>query len=183
LQSSGVLTKLSRWRSPVRPPIDYNSRMNREDLIWLAGYLEGEGSFMPPVPSAPNRPTIQVAATDEDVIARVSALWGVSYWRSSERRNPAWKPYFRVVIRGARAVELMRDLRPLMGNRRQQQIDRAIDGWAPKVIHRLREEDQDRILALLKAGYSYRSIGREVGFSRTAVYNVAARHGIIAQPG
>ena len=94
-------------------------------LYWLAGLLEGEGSFLPGPPSAPNRPGIQVSMTDEDVIARVADLFGVKYHRW-QRTNPNHKPSFQVLLRGKRAADYMSRLHPLMGQRRQGQIDRAL---------------------------------------------------------
>jgi hypothetical protein len=146
--------------------------MTRDDLLWLAGYLEGEGSFTSPTPSAPNRPRIQVAATDEDVIQRIAAIWGVSYWRSPETRNPAWKPYYRVQVRGRRAVDLMRELRPLMGIRRQQQIDRALEDWSPRA-NRIPRDKLNEMGRRHLAGESTRSLGREYGVSHETVRRAA----------
>jgi hypothetical protein len=42
----------------------------QETLIWLAGILEGEGSFMKGPPSSPNRPVISMVTTDIDVALR-----------------------------------------------------------------------------------------------------------------
>jgi DNA invertase Pin-like site-specific DNA recombinase len=70
-----------------------------------------------------------------------------------------------------------------MGERRQAQIDRALDSWNP-VARKMQPEDERRILQLLAAGGSYRSIGRLTGFSYTTVGNVAARnHRALAHSG
>lgn len=69
--------------------------MTLDDLLWLAGYLEGEGSFTSPTPSAPNRPRIQVAATDEDVVQRTAVLWGVSSRCRSRVQIPYVAPRLR----------------------------------------------------------------------------------------
>lgn len=117
--------------------------MTRNELHWLAGLLEGEGSFMAGPPSDPHRPRVAIQMTDEDVIARVAAFWCVAYIRQTDRRNTSWKPVFTVQLRGRRAVELMRRLRPLMGCRRQRQIDIAVASF---VGQRRPVTDKDRRL-------------------------------------
>lgn len=99
------------------------------EIHWLAGLLEGEGSFMAGPPSAPNRPRITVTMTDEDVIARIADLWDQSYF--PEKPRPGRKPTYRVALRGQRAVALMKELRPLMGERRQSQIAAALSSYTP----------------------------------------------------
>lgn len=100
--------------------------MNREDCIWLAGYLEGEGSFMTGPPSRPHLPIISLETTDEDIAERVAILMGVSHGRVRDRGNPNWKPTFRVHKRGAGAVEVMNVIYPFMSRRRKTQIELAV---------------------------------------------------------
>jgi hypothetical protein len=102
------------------------------ELHWLAGILEGEGSFMRGPPSHPNQPGISISMTDRDVIERVRVLFGMSYVQCGDKRPGKWKPHYAVRVRGNSAVVLMKKLRPLMGQRRQGQIDRAIASWVPK---------------------------------------------------
>lgn len=95
------------------------------DLAWLAGLLEGEGSFQRGVPSKPTQPRVMLNMTDEDVVTRAARVMGVvSVVRV--RVQPGRKPVFQIALRGARAVALMQLLRPLMGQRRQRQIDEAV---------------------------------------------------------
>lgn len=125
------------------------SEIPENQLYWLAGLLEGEGSFLKGPPSAPNRPVISMLSTDEDVVAKVATLMGVSYWgRLSEQfeRN-GWKKPYAVHLRGARAVELMLMLKPLMGIRRQQQIEKAIEGYKP-IVPLITEEDAMEMVRL-----------------------------------
>lgn len=106
--------------------------MTPSDFHWLAGYLEGEGSFQASPPSDPNTPYITVSSTDEDVIVRVAALFRVCYTRP-KRRHAHWKQEYRVTFRGGRAADMMRRLRPLMGGRRRRQIDLALATYDPSV--------------------------------------------------
>ncbi len=97
--------------------------MQLTDLYWLAGLLEGEGSFMKGPPSKPNAPYISLQMTDEDVVARAANLFQVGYQRTKNRKPGLWKASYMVQFRGSRAASLMRDLRPLMGVRRKSQIE------------------------------------------------------------
>ncbi len=104
--------------------------MEDHDLHWLAGLLEGEGSFLKGPPSAPNQPRICCQMTDRDVIQRVAGLFEVHYINKVVPRIPIWKTSYQVLIRGIKAVELMKTLRPLMGERRQSQIDDAVASYS-----------------------------------------------------
>jgi hypothetical protein len=96
-----------------------------EDLHWLAGLLEGEGSFLAGPPSAPRSPAVQVAMADRDIVERAGAPLGVAVMVVPSRRE-GWRTAYSVRVRGAPAVLWMERLRPFMGQRRQGQIDRAI---------------------------------------------------------
>ena len=120
--------------------------------------------------------------TDEDVVARVAQAFGVSYSRCAIR-SERWRQTFTARLRGESAVKLMRALRPMMGQRRKGQIDRALASWNPQA-RKVRPEDEGRILELLAGGHSYRSVAKLTGISHETVGNVLARnHGALAQCG
>lgn len=97
------------------------------DIAWLAGLLEGEGCFLGAPPSSPNQPLITVVMTDLDVIQRVADMFGCSVVTiHTDRQNPRWKPTYKARMGGSKAVSMMHLLRPMMGARRQAQIDKAI---------------------------------------------------------
>lgn len=110
-----------------------NYSMTTHELYWLAGLLEGEGSFIPGPPSNRNQPVVSISMTDEDVIAKVAKLWGMSYCPCSEDRcrENGWKIPYRTALRGSKAVQLMLRLKPHMSFRRQTQIHAAIDSYDP----------------------------------------------------
>jgi hypothetical protein len=100
------------------------------ELHWLAGLLEGEGSFMAGPPSSPRMPIISVNMTDEDVVSRVGRIFGRKVF-AYKPRDPRWQQSYQVRVTGGRAVRWMTLLRPLMGMRRQAQIDRALASYEP----------------------------------------------------
>lgn len=109
------------------------------ELHWLAGLLEGEGTFdlvSEPKTHGTNpkkRGRIQFASSDEDVVERVAELFGVAYHPKGGKlaypgsytgRKQMWTAH----VRGDRAVALMQELYLLMGDRRRQQINHVLEG-------------------------------------------------------
>jgi hypothetical protein len=110
--------------------------MDALEVAWLAGLLEGEGSFMAPSPSQPTQPRITVQMCDADVISRVGRCFGVNYHLTDKRHPEKWKQSFRVHVKGRKAIELMRLIYPFMSKRRKAQIDRALKCAADARVHR-----------------------------------------------
>lgn len=135
--------------------------MTDAELCWLAGLLEGEGSFCKGPPSRPNSLQVSLQMTDEDVVARAANLFGVAYSRGTPKKK-AWKYTYRTLLRGYPAAALMKQLRPMMGQRRQGQIDRALASYDPRLAERRRNmglpviEELDR----LHQEHSFREMGR-----------------------
>ena len=106
--------------------------LTNNDAYWLAGLLEGEGTFVHGPPSAPNIPRIALEMTDFDIVRRAADLMRiVSVFRGGRKNEPNRKRTFRATLKGARAVQLMLQLRPLMGDERQQDIAGALNGYEP----------------------------------------------------
>jgi len=144
------------------------SDVPENQLYWLAGLLEGEGSFLKPTPSAPNRPIVGLQSTDEDVIAKVAQIFGLKYgsWHSDLYKDKGWKRVFRVYLRGARAVEFMLLIKPLMGSRRQQQIDCALASYRPREML-IGEEKAKELARRYWEGERFpTALGRECGISK-----------------
>jgi|GEM_PF-1426840 len=139
-------------------------------LDWLAGLLEAEGSFMEGPPSAPNQHVISIQMTDEDVIARTAHILECSY-NHIHRKNEKHKDYFIAYIRGRRAIEMMKILRPLMGVRRQGQIDKCLASF----IHRkprITEETAREIKIRLANGERMHSIAETLNVIYTIVKKI-----------
>jgi hypothetical protein len=107
---------------------------------WLAGLLEGEGSFL----QRRDRNGhlwlgVTMATTDEDVARRCEAVAGGKV-RGPYRRG-RWKPIWRwSVERHQDVISLMEMLRPLMGERRAAQIDDCLNAFRSK--REVRNEDK-----------------------------------------
>lgn len=104
--------------------------MTEADLNWLAGWLEGEGcfSFMRRTSKLTGyeerKFVISASSIDRDVISRVAALLDINITGPERRKLPHHKPCYTCRL-GKRedVLEWCRKLRPLMGGRRQGQID------------------------------------------------------------
>ncbi len=141
------------------------------DLHWLAGLLEGEGSFFPGAPSSPNLPVLQIQMIDEDVMRRVGDLMERGVYRCRAPR-PEWSATYVVRVKGAPAVAWMRLLRPLLGQRRQAQIDRAIASYASKSNQKLYDWRARRALELLAQGLSVRTVASRLDVSIWCIYDL-----------
>jgi hypothetical protein len=90
---------------------------DRDDLLWLAGLLEGEGAFDA---HRGRYPRVRLAMTDRDVVGRAASLMDTTV-RSSLKRAPA-SPTWHAEVSGPRAEAIMSELLPHMGARRSQRI-------------------------------------------------------------
>ena len=94
---------------------------NNDDLLWLAGWWEGEGCF---TSSCGRYARMHGTSTDKDVIERVASILGttVSENTSPSRRNTNRKTIYRTSLSGTLCKSWMIKLFPLMGNRRKEKI-------------------------------------------------------------
>lgn len=146
-------------------------------LPWLAGLFEGEASFMRGTPSCPTKPLITITMTDEDVIARVANIFNHSYTPYNPHKT-GWNITYKVTLKGASAVSVMRQLRPLMGKRRQQQIDRALEGFVCKsnttiTTPKLSEDQVREIKRRLKTGETARSIAKDFPVTHFTIWGIS----------
>ena len=106
--------------------------MKISQIMWLAGYLEGEGCFRIPGvgrvkrrPASAGTPSVKVAATDRDVVERAAALMGTDA-HDANRRTTSGKPVYTAEVCGRRALRVMRLILPHMGARRSLRINEVI---------------------------------------------------------
>jgi hypothetical protein len=165
---------------PVRqlPPID------PPDLHWVAGLLDGEGTFLAGPPSAPRSPAVQLAMVDRDIVERAAALLRVAVCVVPARRD-GWRTAYSARVRGFPAVLWMKRLRPLMGARRREQIDRAVASHGPDPRQLLNGERATEALARLARGESVRQVAERFGTSIWCIYDLrlGRTHAHLPRPG
>ena len=107
------------------------------DLHWLAGWVEGEGCFDARVAwrrkdgSPYHSPRISIGCTDKDVAAKAHNMLGGSFYTETCGR---YKPMYRVVIQGKKAIGWMMTLFSLLGKRRQSKIKEVIHLWKNQIL-------------------------------------------------
>ena len=103
--------------------------MTHEDKAWLAGLVEGEGSFS--FQSNPSRlgrrihPRFGISMTDEDVMMRAAGLMNAK--ACGPYRRPNRKPFWSIKLFGDVALRFGLDMFPYMGERRQEQIANQLE--------------------------------------------------------
>ena len=108
--------------------------MSEADIAWLAGLLEGEGSFFMTGRGDYYYPTIVVSMTDRDVVERVSRMFGTGiYAQKQDKRYPNAKIGYRTQTTGHKAAGLMEQLLPWMGERRSQKIKELLNTQVERV--------------------------------------------------
>jgi hypothetical protein len=100
------------------------------DHAWLAGLLEGEGSFIANRDKRNSYPVVKVEMCDHEVIERAAFLLDAWVWVEGPRAE-GWRPTYVAQIAGQHAAEWMRQLRPYMGLRRTAAIDAALSTYQP----------------------------------------------------
>lgn len=106
--------------------------ISTKDIIWLAGYLEGEGTF-DKQRSASLR--IKVNSTDLDVIKYVSRIMKAHIY--SVKVPQGKKPQWHAVVFGKTATAWMMMLYQFMGERRKQKIHELLQLWKLNGIRKL----------------------------------------------
>ena len=152
--------------------------IEEKEFYWLVGLLEGEatfGSFIPP--SKVNcYPYISVEMTDEDIIQKISKIFGNKYQKCKRKTKPKWKPTFVVKVRGFPAYSWMKLLYPHMGDRRKEQIEKIIEKYNPDTFkitwknkRKLTDEIMEDSLKKLRKGESLRSVARAIGIHQESL--------------
>jgi len=104
--------------------------MTEPELAWLAGILEGEGSFILSTSRWQGRKyryaRIALTMTDQDVVEKARVISGADCKLFEPTLKANRKQQYRLWIDGKNAVRLMNLLHPYMGNRRKAQIDEVL---------------------------------------------------------
>jgi hypothetical protein len=103
------------------------SEITSQEIGWLAGWLEGEGTFYFTKSKSSPTAIVQVFSVDRDIIEKAARLTkGKIYW--IKPRNNSQGGY-RLHLESDLAIDIMEMVLPLMGERRTVQIKQALEGW------------------------------------------------------
>lgn len=113
-------------------------------------------------PSRPHIPVMVLAMTDEDVVQRAAKLFGGVTVQVCTPQQRHHKVPFVARLTGRKAVQLMRKLYPLMGERRQRQMLRAIYSFEDKrdasQTKKMADAVVEQIARWRRAGFSWREV-------------------------
>lgn len=93
-------------------------------IAWLAGVIEGEGSFLY---TEGESPTISIQMTDKDIVERVAVIFEAHI--AGPYVKMECRPTWTCRIYGQKAVDWMRRLNPHMGVRRRAKIADIVQRW------------------------------------------------------
>lgn len=105
--------------------------INIKDITWLAGILEGEGSF-----TFLHTPRINIGMTDLDTIERVRKIWRTNNKISRDLLRGSNKERYTIRICGELAISWMMTIYLFMSIRRKAKIREVIFRWKNMVGHR-----------------------------------------------
>lgn len=100
--------------------------LQMRDVYWLAGLLEGDGSFGI---KTDGQPRIQLRMLDKDVVCRAASVLGVSYVAELQPQLVNRQVQYDCCATGKRAAAWMMTLYSLLGKRRQSQVRFALQAW------------------------------------------------------
>lgn len=98
--------------------------IDKFDIAWAAGFLEGEGAFG----CRGHSVTVQVSQVQKEPLERLQAMFGGTLTRYT-RINPRHSPWYFLQYTGPTARGLMMTLYVLMSPKRKGQIRKALGHW------------------------------------------------------
>lgn len=147
--------------------------ISSEDLAWVAGFLEGEGSFALSNGSSSPHAYARVSAYQVQrwPIDRLAAILGGKITQRPARGNQ--QPCWVWNLHGTAAREVMVLLRPHLSPKRQSQIDIALDG--ERIGPDRRALTVDDVLLIRASGETGVALARRLGVSASLISQVRRR--------
>lgn len=111
--------------------------MDKSNICWLAGLLEGEGWF--DVPRRGKSLSVGIQSSDRDVIGRAASLLGGAVYgpysssgqnlKSAATRQHPYKSRYQTKVCGNVAAGWMMTLFPQLSSRRRERVAVALKAW------------------------------------------------------
>lgn len=141
--------------------------MTENEIAWLAGLLEGEGSFNL---NKKHSIAVKLEMTDEDVVRKAQSTTGVGRVVARPSRKKGHKPTWSWVITGNNANSVLVQILPFMGARRTEAIQNLLSARVSyQTVVDIRNEKTVQVHDLRSQGLSYREIGRRLGLDHETV--------------
>lgn len=143
--------------------------LQEKDLYWLAGILEGEAYFGKQTINT--SPGIAVEMTDEDIIQRVCLIFNTKYCKPKVRQ-PTHKQSYKTIIRGQRAIDIMKIIYPIMGERRKNKILECIESYKLKGRGVLKDFQISEIKDRFLKGEKVKEIAKDYPITYWRIYQL-----------
>jgi ssDNA-binding Zn-finger/Zn-ribbon topoisomerase 1 len=125
--------------------------MTGEQVAWLAGILEGEGSFLV---RGHRAVAVQVVMTDRDIIDRLVLVTGVGRINGYKPAKPHYKQaWVWHVRRRAHVIPVVNAVMPWLGERRTVAAQRVLDELAKPLLPRKESNLQTVALTARRSAY------------------------------
>lgn len=144
-------------------------QLEKEEISWLAGLLEGEGSFLPQKEG--HSVVISLQMTDEDVVSKVATMFEISYCQPKKQKEHH-KQSYKLSLRGSKALEVMKLVKPYMGKRRSEKIQECIESYCLKTNRKINIDDYNSVYNMYKEGIKPDDIGKKFGITKWRVYQI-----------
>lgn len=176
------------------------SNIKIEELTWIAGLLEGEGSFShSKTKTGLNSPHVSISMTDKDTIENFARLiGGYSVGRTRRKPQSGKKTQWRCAISGKAGVFLAMMVYPWMGQRRRKRISKMYNdykklpgkGWMKGLTYeemgrtspaprgeksgrnKLTKAEVKEIRYRLNLGETHKSIANDFPVARSTITNI-----------
>ena len=106
--------------------------MTQDQLTWLAGWLEGEGSFS----LSSGTVSVHAGSTDLDVLTKVAALLGTEKIAKKKPTAYTRRQFYTCRVFGEKAATSMTTILPFMGERRSGRIRELLAHHANRSVRR-----------------------------------------------
>lgn len=143
--------------------------LQENQIYWLAGILEGEAYFS--IKDIHSSVGIAVEMTDEDIIKRICIIFGTKYCKPKVRKS-THKQSYKTIVRGAKAVEIMKLIFPIMGDRRKERIKNCIDSYTLKPRGVLKENQIIEIKERFLKGEKVKDIAKDYPVTYWRLYQI-----------
>lgn len=111
--------------------------MKSTDIAWLAGLLEGEGTFgIQKTGGYKGTIKIGLQMTDKDTVEKASDLLGGTLWGPHGPYGVSKQVTYQTSIFGTKAASWMMTVYSLMGERRQEKIRSLLTMWKSQPVMR-----------------------------------------------
>ena len=150
--------------------------MTNENIAWVAGLFEGEGTFEIQYGNGPKG--IKITSTDLDVLHNVQNIFGGKVLTAKNPEDkPHWKTKFNWVLGIDESIEFVELILPYLGIRRSSRgsFYLTIAKEAKKIRDTFKINQADRhtkILELSVAGKTHKQIADAIGLERSSVSKI-----------